>query len=69
MPRSALQVTEGFNAFVTVAVKVILVPDIVEVAFGATLTVIAGGVAVGVAVTILLADPLPTALTGTTSKS
>ena len=26
MPRSALQVTEGFNAFVTVAVKAILVP-------------------------------------------
>ena len=64
MPRSALQVTEGFNAFVTVAVKVILVPGRVEVAIGATLTVIAR-----VAVTILLAVPLPIALTGITSKS
>jgi len=57
VPRSALQVTQGFNAFVTVTVKVILGPDIaVEVRFGATLTVIAEGVALGVAVSVLYSE-------------
>ena len=41
MPRSALQMTEGFNAFVTVTVKVRLVPDEIEAMFGAILTAIA----------------------------
>jgi hypothetical protein len=59
VPRSALHVTEESEAFVTLVVKVRLLPDVAAEACGAILTPIVGGVVVGVAAVTSLGAPKP----------